>query len=316
MEPGGPRIVSLLASATEIVCALGFERNLVGRSHECDFPESVRGLPVCSAPRLDVEAGGRRIDEQVKARLAEALSIYRVDGALLRALRPDLIVTQTLCEVCAVSPKDVEQAVAKTLGHGARLVSTDAADLAGVFDDIARVAGALQVPERAAVLGEQLRERMQVVATRAATLPDRPRAACIEWIDPLMAAGNWVPELIGMAGGRNLFGEAGRHSPWLTWEALRDADPDVIVVMPCGFDLDRARREIGPLIGLPGWGDLRAVRGGRVALADGQQYFNRPGPRLAESLQILAEILHPGAFDFGHRGIGWQPLGRDGRVTR
>jgi iron complex transport system substrate-binding protein len=308
MSPGGPRVVSLLASATEIVCALGFGRNLVGRSHECDFPEPVRVLPVCSAPRIDVETGGRRIDEQVKARLAEALSVYRVDAERLRALRPDLIVTQTLCDVCAVSLKDVEEAIAGMLEAPVRIVSTHAADLAGVFEDVARVGAALDAPDRAAALNDRLRGRLEAVGSRVARISDRPSVACIEWIDPLMAAGNWVPELVEMAGGWNLFGAAGRHSPWMTWEVLREADPDVIVVMPCGFSLDRARREMAPLAAAHGWRDLRAVRGDRVAVTDGHQYFNRPGPRLAESLEILAEILHPDAFDFGRRGSGWEPL--------
>ena len=149
---------------------------------------------------------------------------------------------------------------------------------------------------------------MATVELKAGGIAERPSIACIEWIDPLMAAGNWMPELVRMAGGTNLFGTDGAHSPWMTWEDLKRADPDVIAVLPCGFDIARTRREMPALTERPDWPGLRAVRNGRVYLTDGNQYFNRPGPRIAESLEILAELLHPRHFDFGHRGTGWVPL--------
>jgi len=304
-----PRIVSLISSATEIVCALGFEADLVGRSHECDFPPSVLRLPVCTAPKFDVHGASAEIDRNVKRLLEDATSVYRVDADLLKELQPDVIVTQSQCEVCAVSLKDVEQAVCSWAGNRARVVSLEPNNLADVWADIAHVAGALDAAERGAALIAELQARMQAIARRAAEGPRRPRVACLEWIDPLMAAGNWVPELVKLAGGVNLFGEAGRHSPWMTWEQLCAADPDVIVAVPCGLDLNRTHRELRTLMDKPEWPHLRAVRDGRVAVTDGNQYFNRPGPRLVESLEILAEILHPEVFRFGHQGTGWRVVG-------
>jgi iron complex transport system substrate-binding protein len=302
------RIVSLIASATEIVCALGFEQHLVGRSHECDFPPSVRRLPVCTEPKFDVHGSSRDIDQRVKDTLRDSLSVYRVDANKLKQLRPDVIVTQSQCDVCAVSLRDVEQAVCSLLDSQPRLVSLEPNCLADVWADIHRVAEALQVADGGAALIGGLQARMANIADRAQALPQRPTVACIEWIDPLMAAGNWMPELVEMAGGVNLFGEAGKHSPWMTWEQLCQRDPDVIVVLPCGFDIAQARRDMPVLTQKPEWPRLRAVRERRVYVTDGNQYFNRPGPRLVESLEILAEGLHPGTFHFGHEGPGWQLL--------
>jgi iron complex transport system substrate-binding protein len=302
------RIVSLIASATEIVCALGFEDHLVGRSHECDFPPSVRRLPVCTEPKFDVHGSSRDIDQRVKDTLRDSLSVYRVDADMLKKLRPDVIVTQSQCDVCAVSLRDVEQAVCSWLDSQPRLVSLEPNCLADVWADIHRVAEALQVPDGGAALIGRLQERMATIADRASSLPARPTVASIEWIDPLMAAGNWMPELVEMAGGVNLFGEAGKHSPWMTWEQLCQRDPHVIVVLPCGFDIAQARRDMPVLTQKPEWPRLRAVRERRVYVTDGNQFFNRPGPRIVESLEILAEVLHPSTFHFGHEGTGWQPL--------
>ena len=301
------RILSLIASSTEILCALGFDGQLVGRSHECDFPAAVRALPVCTEAKLDARRPSAQIDRDVRGILEQALSVYRVDPDALQRLQPTCIVTQTQCEVCAVSLRDVEDSLRAWVGGRPRIVSLQAADLDGVFDDVQRIASALDAPERGQRLSASLRARMQAVAERAAALQPKPRVACVEWIEPLMASGNWMPQLVDMAGGHNLFGSAGRHAPDLPWAELRAADPEVIVVLPCGFDLPRTRMEMAGLVRQPGWADVRAVRAGRVAVCDGNAYFNRPGPRLVESLEILAEILHPEAFDFGHRGRGWQP---------
>ena len=301
-----PRIVSLIASATEIVCALGFEDDLVGRSHECDYPESVRRLPVCTGPKFDPDGTSYEIDQRVKAIVQEGLSVYRVDGEELRKLEPDVIVTQSHCEVCAVSLRDVERAVCAWLGACPQLVSLAPNNLADVWTSIEQVGDALKVPERAAVLIGQLQGRMHAIEAKTRDLDGRPTVACIEWIDPLMAAGNWMPELVEKAGGINVFGIAGAHSPWLSWRQLCDADPDVVLLMPCGFDIPRTRRDLPVLANKPEWQNLRAVQSGRVFLADGNQFFNRPGPRLVESLEILAELLHPDLFSFGHEGSGWQ----------
>jgi iron complex transport system substrate-binding protein len=304
VAPG--RIISLIASATEIVCALGLEDQLVGRSHECDYPESVKRLPVCTAPKFNIEGSSYDIDQRVKAILQEGLSVYRVDAEKLKELRPRVIITQTQCEVCAVSQRDVEQALGSWLGEEPCVVSLASNSLADDWHDIQRTALALAVPQRGNELIEKLQQRLRAITEKTRTLTARPGVACIEWIDPLMAAGNWMPELVELAGGVNLFGAASKHSPWMTWPELRTRDPDIIVVMPCGFETARSRRDMPALTQQPEWGQLRAVQNRRVYLADGSQYFNRPGPRLVESLEILAEILHPGEFHYGHEGIGWE----------
>ncbi len=324
MSTAAPRIVSLIASSTEIVHALGFGDQLVGRSHECDFPESVKLLPAVTEPKFPVEGSSYEIDQRVKAILQEGLSVYRVHAEQLRALRPDVVVTQSQCEVCAVSLRDVEQAVCDwmemlTPRAGARppegvtrpkIVSLEPNALADIFRDIRRVATALDAPERGIELAASLERRIAEVSERARDAGGLPTVAAIEWIDPLMACGNWMPELVELAGGANLFGIAGKHSPWMSFDAIREQDPEVIVVLPCGFDIPRTREEMPLLEQQPAWSELRAVREGRVAIADGNQYFNRPGPRVVESLEILAEILHPGAIDYGWKGQGWEPWPR------
>jgi iron complex transport system substrate-binding protein len=288
-----PRIVSLIASATEIVHALGQFDSLVGRSHECDFPEAVAGLPVCTRPAISVSGDSREIDNLVKDRLRAAISVYEVFPALLERLQPTHIITQTQCEVCAVSLKDVEAALAAGLSSNPQIVPLHPNSLSDVWDDIRRVACALGIGGRGEAVVDELKGRMCSVSRQALSDPTRPTVACIEWLEPLMAAGNWVPELVEMAGGVNLFGEPGKHSPWMSWEQLVAADPDVIVIMPCGWDQARTQPEMHWLTDRPEWAQLRAVRSGRVHLTDGNQYFNRPGPRLVESLEILAGILHP-----------------------
>ncbi len=214
------RIVSLIASATEIVAALGCADQLVGRSHECDYPAAVRGLPVCTEPKFNTEGTSYQIDQRVKAILQEGLSVYRVDAERLRQLHPDVIVTQAHCEVCAVSLRDVEQALCDWTGAVPALVSLHPDALADLWSGIQSVADALGVTERGRELSARLQARMTAIARRARVLPQRPGVACIEWIEPLMAAGNWMPELVEQAGGVNLFGAAGQHSPWLTWAEL------------------------------------------------------------------------------------------------
>ena len=302
------RIVSLLPSASEIVCALGFGDYLVGRSHECDYPEAVGALPVCSRPRIRVDTSSAEIDRSVKAIVSKGLSVYEIDEEVLRELAPDFIVTQTQCEVCAVSERDVQDAVSNWLDGRGEIVSLNPNRLDDVWADMRRVAAALGDPGKGEAVVAGLRERMSDLAARTQNLDRRPTVAVVEWIEPLMAAGNWMPELVAMAGGTNLFGETGAHSPWMTFEALRESDPDVIVVTPCGFDLRRTRDEMPPLSAHDGWQSLRAVREGRVYLTDGHHFFNRPGPRLVESLEILSEVLHPQAIEPRHRGDGWAAL--------
>ncbi len=298
------RVVSLIASATEIVAGLGCLHRLVGRSHECDFPPEVERLPVLTAPRIEVSGSSAEIDARVKAATREALSVYRVDEGLLAALRPDVIVTQDHCEVCAVSLADVERAVRSWTRCEAKIVALHPDSLDDVFADIHRVGRALDRGEAAEELVARMRATLGDIAARVADRP-HPGVALIEWIEPPMTAGNWMPTLVEIAGGRDLFGIAGAHSTWIEWEALRTADPDVIVILPCGFDIRRAAHEMHLLAARDGWQDLTAVRAKRIFIADGNQYFNRPGPRLADSARILAEILHPEVFPPAHEGHGW-----------
>jgi len=302
------RVVSLIPSATEIVHALGAQDRLVGRSHECDVPASVQALPVLTAAKIDLSGSSRAIDERVRTLLQEALSVYRVFDERLRDLAPDVVLTQAQCEVCAVSLGDVEDAVCTWLDDAPDLVALEPGSLDDVWRDVQRVADALDCSERGTRLVNTLQARMEAVEQQAARAAHQPSVACIEWVDPLMVGGHWMPTLAAMAGGQPVLGTPGAPAPRITWDALRAADPDVIVVMPCGFGLERTRREATALIQQPGWNDLQAVRAGHVYLTDGNHYFNRPGPRLVESLEILAEILHPDRFPATHRGTGWVPL--------
>ncbi len=284
------RVVSLLPSATEIVAALGCADWLVGRSHECDFPDGIDALPVCTAPRLDLSGSSAEIDAKVKAALADAASVYEVLKGPLADCAPDVIITQDQCEVCAVSLTDVEAAICGWAGRPTQIISLKPMTLADVFEDVARVGAALGIAEHGRSVADSLRAR-----ARALTVPPtglRPRVACIEWTDPLMAAGNWVPELVAMAGGEDVFGTPGEHAPWITCDDLAAADPDVIVFMPCGFGLARSAAEARLLMDRhPAFKTLKAARAGRVYATDANSYFNRPGPRLVESLRQLAAAL-------------------------
>jgi len=300
------RIVSLIPSATEIVCALGCEDRLVGRSHECDYPASIVTRTICTEPKFPVEGTSRDIDQHVKGLLKDTLSVYRVHTEELKRLHPDLIVTQTQCDVCAVSLHEVEKAVAEWIGSNPAIVSLQTTDLVGVWQDISRVAEATGQVKQGTELLQSLQARMAAIADQVRSIPHHPTVGCIEWMDPLMASGNWMPELVTMAGGQDVFGKAGDHAPWIAWEALKEVDPEIIVVLPCGFSIQRTRELLSSLTEHPLWPTLRAVQAGHVYLTDGNQFFNRPGPRLVESLEILAEIFHPSVFRFGHEGKGWE----------
>jgi iron complex transport system substrate-binding protein len=299
-----PRVVSLIASATEIVCALGRRDWLVGRSHECDFPPDVTALPALTAPKFKVEGTSAEIDQRVQAIVRDGLSVYRVDGEALRALEPDVIVTQDHCQVCAVSLSDVEAATCTWTGRPVEILSLKPDSMADIYADIRRVASGLNAQAAGEALIESLKERIRAVTARVTGRP-RPRVAFIEWVEPLMAGGNWMPELIEAAGGDNLFGEAGKHSDWMQWKELVAADPEVIIVAPCGYDLERCLQERALLEAKPGWGGITAVRNARVYFADGNAYFNRPGPRLADSAEMLGQMLHPQVAGPAAGRMGW-----------
>jgi iron complex transport system substrate-binding protein len=302
------RIVSLIPSATEIVAALGLGDRLVGRSHECDYPDAVKHLPICTEPKFNPEGTSNQIHDRVTELLQSALSVYRVKTEVLEALQPTHIITQAQCEVCAVSLADVELAVDSLTHSHPQIISLQPNVLADVWKDIQRVANVMEVNSEGII--ETLQSRISACQDKISTSsnPHHPTVACIEWIEPLMAAGNWIPELVQLAGGEPLFGEIGKHSPWLKWEELLAADPDTIILMPCGFDLARTHQEAMSLPTHPNWTHLKAIQRNQVYITDGNAYFNRPGPRLVDSLEILAEIVHPELFVRSSRDRRWQPF--------
>jgi|TARA_R110002126_G_scaffold289250_1_gene443899 iron complex transport system substrate-binding protein len=296
------RVVSLLPSATEIAVALGLEPNLVGRSHECDFPNFVRDLPVCTSTKLEKGLRSDEIDKRVQEIVRQGLSVYEVDTPLLQSLAPDVILTQSQCAVCAVTPDDLEEALATWIGKKPQLISLAPDNLDDVWGDFRKVGDAVDRPEKA----EQAIERLQksLDGMTAGDAP-RPTIAAIEWMEPLMVAGNWVPELIEIAGGKSLFATAGQHSPWLEWDALLASDPDKIIFMPCGYQIGQTVAEMPAMVKHPHWARLSAVRNGEVFLADGHHFFNRPGPRLVESAKIIADILYADPANNGDLSKGW-----------
>ena len=299
------RIVSLLPSATEMVCALGARERLVGVSHECDFPPEVVGLPILTTSKVSSSGTSAQIDAEIRVSMTNALAVYDVDDSLLAEVRPDLIVTQDLCEVCAVSFSDVERAVAKLAGEACRIVSLPPTRLDDVFEDLRRVGVAIGAEERAEACIAGYRDRIAAIARRAARAPERPTVLTIEWLEPIMIGATWMPELVAYAGGEALVTRPGDHAPTLDEAALAQLAPDVVVVKPCGFDLARTRQEVAPLRALMQRLDWPAWRQGRVWLADGNAFFNRPGPRLVESLEILAACMHPELFaDLGAAHAG------------
>jgi iron complex transport system substrate-binding protein len=296
------RIVSLLASATELVCELGAGDWLVGRSHECDYPAWVKALPAVSHPTFDITGSSADIDARVRERLAAGQALYEVDGERLAELAPDIIITQTHCEVCAVSPAELSRGARIVARHP--VVALDASTVNGILDDFLDVARVLGLAENGHKLVEQIRARLDALTASTRSLR-HSTIVCLEWIDPIFPMSNWMPELVERAGGVGLLGAAGRHSTTTPWEAVREADPEVLVVAPCGYDLPRTLAEMPTLAARPGFRNLRAVRAGRVYAADGNLYFNRSGPSLFTTPELLAEILHDAVFPPRHEGTAW-----------
>ena len=290
------RIVSLLPSATEIVCALGLADQLAGVSHECDFPPEIIGRPVLTAPKIDPSGDSASIDAAVRRLVRDGLSVYRIDTDRLAQLQPDLIVTQDQCEVCAVSYRDVVDATRVLLTKPATIVSLKPVRLDDIFDDIQRLADAADRHAAGVELTGKLRARLEAIHTRAVRVHSRPRVACIEWMEPLMGAGNWVPELVELGGGTYDLVAPGAHSPTLSWEDLVAYEPDVVIIMPCGFKLEQTQRELARLTRRPEWPQLPAVRTQRVYAVDGNAYLNRPGPRIVDSAELVAGLIQPGVF--------------------
>lgn len=288
------RIISLIASATEIVSALGARENLVGRSHECDWPSDVQSLPALTKPRFDTGLSSRHIDTAVKDIVRDGLSVYDVDRDLLKALAPDVIVTQDQCEVCAANLNDVENALCDWIGQDIQIVSLHPESLTDVIDDIGKVARTIGRTSEAADVTSSLNTRLKKLEDSLPTKAARPRVFILEWIEPIMAAGHWIPELVEAAGGLNVITKEGDPSDYVTWEDISTADPDLIVVAPCGFDLTRTGSEMSTLANNPAWQNLRAVQIGKVAIMDGNRFINRPSPAVIESAEILSDIIWRG----------------------
>jgi iron complex transport system substrate-binding protein len=303
-EPAPARVVSLLASGTELVCALGAGDRLVGRSHECDYPPWVKRLPAVSRPTFDITGSSREIDQCVRTRLHAGQPLYAVDEAALASLAPDVLITQTHCEVCAVSPAD--------LAHGAsarlirrQVVALQTGTLDAILDGFIEVARVLHLAREGESLVSGIQTKLAALSEKTRVLA-RPSVVCLEWIEPVFTMGNWGPALVELAGGTSALGTPGAHSVGVSWATVQEADPEVLVVAPCGFGLERAAAEMHLFAERPGWRDLRAVRSGRVFVADGNLYFNRSGPSVFDTPGILAEMLHPDEFSPRHEGIAWR----------
>ncbi len=303
-----PRIASLLPSATEIVCALGLADRIVGVSHECDFPAEIRGRPVLTAPKIDPHDDSAGIHAAIERLVRDGLGVYRIDDALLKAVAPDVIVTQDQCDVCAVPLADVTAAVRLVLARAVDVVSLRPSRLADLWDDIARVGAATGASAAVGPLVDGLRARIAALGRSAGRIVRRPRVAVIEWIEPLMVAGNWVPDLVELAGGAaHHLVEPGAHSRPVDWTALAAYEPEVVVIAPCGFTIAHTRRDLHHLTRRPEWETLPAVRAGRVYLVDGNVYLNRPGPRLVDGGEIIAHLVHPREFP-AVAGDGWATM--------
>ncbi len=292
------KICSLLPSATEIVCALGLDEELVAVTHECDYPPQVKNKPVITSSVLEhSNSSSLHIHEGITGLLHEGKSIYRLDERRLAELKPDLILTQELCEVCAVSYSIVQEA-ARILEGQTEIISLEPNFFNDILANIRLVGQKTGREQEAKQLIDRFEERINFVVTRTSHITDRPRVYCMEWLEPPFAAGHWIPEMVSMAGGKEGLGILGQPSEQIAWQEVLDFAPEIIILMPCGFDLQRTLIEAERLRSLPGWGGLPAVKQQRVFAVDGSAYFNRPGPRIVDGLEILAQIIHPEIFSF------------------
>ncbi|MDH6100787.1 cobalamin-binding protein [Anabaenopsis sp. FSS-46] len=308
MANSSVRIVSLIPGGTEILDALGLTNHIVGRSHECDYPPEIKNRPVCTQARWNYHQQSRKIHDDINDLLQSALSIYEIKTDILEKLQPTHIITQDQCDLCGVTLADVEKAFASVVHTSPQIISLKPHLLEDVWQDIERVSDIFGV-DSVHVL-ENLEARVTICQRKLQGLSstELPTVACIEWTDPLIIAANWIPELVNLAGGQSQFSVKGQPSSYISWEALLKSNPDIIIFIPCGFDLNRTRQAAQLFIQRPDWEKLHATQSGRVYVADGNAFFNRPGPRLADSLEILAEILHPEIFNYGYKGTAWDTL--------
>ena len=301
------KIVTLIPSATEIVAFLGQKNSIVGRSHECDYPKDLNNVTKLTSPKINVDGTSDEINKQINTILENSLSVYKVNVEKLKKLNPDFIITQAHCEVCAVSFSEVKNIVDKYFNRKTKIISLEPNTLNDVFNDIKRVAKDLNIEnESNNKLIENLEIRLKKIKNLSAKQKQKPSVACIEWIDPLMIAGNWIPEMVEIAGGTNILGKSGDNSHWIKFEEIIIQNPEIIIFMPCGFNIEKTKKELDSYIKKNNSiHSLKAYKNHKLFVVDGNQFFNRPGPRLIESLEIFAEIIHPNIFDFEHKGIGW-----------
>ena len=300
------KIVTLIPSATEIVNFLGKKDLIVGRSHECDYPKDLKNIIKLTSPKINVDGTSGEIHKQINKILENSLSVYKVNVPELKKLEPDLVITQAHCEVCAVSFSEVEDIVAKHLSKKTKIISLQPNTLNDVFNDIKKVSSGLNLDVKIAEnLIKDLNKRIENIQNKSSKQKERT-IACVEWIDPLMAAGNWIPEMISISGGKDIFGKAGKDSHWIKFKDIEKNDPDIIIFLPCGYDIPKTKNEVDNLFRKENkWKDLKAFKNKAIFIADGNQFFNRPGPRLVDSVEILAEIIHPNLFNFRFENNGW-----------
>ena len=290
------RICSLLPSATEIAFALGLGNEVVGVTHECDYPPEARTKPVVVHGMINSHTTtSRQIDQSVREHCNQKTSLYAIDFLRLKEARPDIVLTQALCEVCALDYNEVVHAC-QSLPSRPKIIALNPTCLADVLADIERVGNLTARVSQAETLVFRLRQRVDEIHRKTSTVALRPRVACLEWLDPIFSAGHWVPEMVDLAGGIDGIAQRGETSVQIPWERVLELNPDVLVLMPCGFDVDRTVKEAKPLYHLPGWGQLPAVENGRVFAVNGHAYFSRPGPRLIDGLEILSRIIQPEIF--------------------
>ena len=299
------RIVSLLPSCTEIICKLGYREHLVGISHECDYPNSISGLPVLTKARLSTEGTSIEINQSVTDLLQRGLSVYDVDASLLKSLSPEIIVTQAQCEACAVSLDQVQDIVSNWTLNQTEIISLEPNTLNEVWLGFDIIAKTMDAPESSSILKSEINERFKLLKDKLKGTEQKPTVLCIEWIEPIMVAANWVPELVGLAGGRNVMSVSGADSNFCSWDEIKKTNPDIIIMMPCGFGIKRTFEDIHYLQNRKGWQELKAVKENKVFVVDGNQYFNRPGPRLVDSAEILAEVIHPEYFERKYPEDAW-----------
>jgi iron complex transport system substrate-binding protein len=297
------RICSLLPSATEVIALLGLSDELVGISHECDYPPSVRSVPIMVEPMIPPHGlASADIDRQVSQLVASGQRLYRLKDHLLRQAQPDLILSQDLCHVCAVTPDQLHDALC-SLPHQPTVLTLNPRTVHDVIDDVVRIGDAAGRSAEGHRLATQLRDRLDAIRTRVQGLSQRPRVVCIEWLSPLYVAGHWVPEMVQLAGGQDVLAQPGSPSRVVTWDEVLAAAPDVLIVMPCGFSVERTHTELFQLMQQPGQWRLSSDLGQHTFLVDASSYFSRPGPRLIDGVELLAALLHPSDHDHIHESM-------------